>query len=430
MKFTALKEYRDKRAALISERQELVNEGTALAAKTPTEEIEAELQVMSQKRDAFDSQILIADGQIAVLEDVADIMRNIPMGEGASLSDQDPKFGFESAGEYFAAVYQAGTPGGTVDPRLGVISAAITTSNNESSGPDGGYAIPPEFSANIRALDLEDVNFLAMTDNTPVSGNSMAFPATEVTPWGTTGSQAFWRAELATMEQSKLVLDLNEFRLNELTVIIPMSGELLDDQSALTARISREASAAINYKSNDAIVNGSGAGQPEGYMNSGALVTVAKEGSQVADTIVAENVANMWSRQLNPVSSTWFINPDAWPQFLTMVLGNQPIWTPPVSGFANAPGGFLFGRPIVSTDTHQTLGDAQDISFVNLRAYATITKRSGIQADRSMHLWFDQNAEAFRFIFRLDGHAWMKAPVLPPNSTATRSPFVTLAERA
>ena len=48
-------------------------------------------------------------------------------------------------------------------------------------------------------------------------------------------------------------------------------------------------------------------------MNSPVIISQAKEGSQAADTIVAENIANMSSRL--PVqmrrNSVWLIHPDA-----------------------------------------------------------------------------------------------------------------------
>src|SRR5690606_26490522 len=115
------------------------------------------------------------------------------------------------------------------------------------------------------------------------------------------------------------------------------------------------------------IMWGNGVGQPLGYMNSGALVEVAKESTQSAGTVVAENVANMYARMLGDGISraVWFVNSDVLPQLFTMTLGNQPIWTPPATGFANAPGGFLFGRPIVPTEHCETVGTKGDIQFVD-----------------------------------------------------------------
>ena len=48
----------------------------------------------------------------------------------------------------------------------------------------------------------------------------------------------------------------------------------------------RKAGEKIAFKINDAIINGTGVGQPLGIFNATALVSQAKEGSQAADTVV------------------------------------------------------------------------------------------------------------------------------------------------
>ncbi len=53
---------------------------------------------------------------------------------------------------------------------------------------------------------------------------------------------------------------------------------------------------AITFDLDWAFINGTGAGMPQGILNAGSKITVAKESGQVADTIVFENIVNMWSR--------------------------------------------------------------------------------------------------------------------------------------
>ena len=72
----------------------------------------------------------------------------------------------------------------------------------------------------------------------------------------------------------------------------------------------------------DAIFEGNGAGQPLGIMNSPALVTVAAEVGQPANTILFENIVNMWSRAYgrSRPSMAWLINQDIEPQLFAMSL--------------------------------------------------------------------------------------------------------------
>jgi hypothetical protein len=50
--------------------------------------------------------------------------------------------------------------------------------------------------------------------------------------------------------------------------------------------------------------------------------------------------------------------------------------------------------------------------------------------DMSIHLRFDYNETAFRFLFAMDGQPWLNAPLTPFHGTNTLSPFVALATRS
>lgn len=133
---------------------------------------------------------------------------------------------------------------------------------------------------------------------------------------------------------------------------------------------------------------------------------------------------------INPGRGVWVVNHDVLPQLLTMTLGDQPIWTPPATGLANAPGGLLFGRPVFISDHAKTLGDKGDIQFIDPMGYFMINKANGMDFSTSIHLYFDYNIEAFRWIFRLGGAPYLNAAVSPANGSSTRSHYVTLDARA
>lgn len=352
-------------------------------------------------------------------------------GQGARAeSNIDPKtLGFRSLGEFAFHVRNAALGNGHMDPRL---KAAATTYGNESAGPDGGFAVPEQFGNEISSLALEEQSLLAMADDTPVSGNSMTFPKDETTPWGSTGVTATWDGEASTANQKKPVLGKSRLELHKLRVLVPATDELLADSAAMTAHLTRKMGEAVLWKSNDAIINGTGAGMPLGILTAAALVAQAKETSQTADTIVAANVAKMYGRCIKGAGANlvWLLNPDAYAQVITMTLGNQPIWTAPVQGMRNAPDGLLLGRPIILTDACDTVGDQGDIILANMAGYRSITKAGGAVFSQSMHLWFDQDVQAFKLVFRMDGQPALSAAVTPPNSAVTRSHFVALAARA
>lgn len=340
----------------------------------------------------------------------------------------DASHGFRNLSEFVSAVHNQ-TVRGQADDRLS-IGAAATTYGNEGSMADGGFLVPPTFSAQVWQHSLEEDAFLPLCDTQNISGNTMSYPKDETTPWGTDGVRAYWENEAAAATATKPKGEVNTLRLKRLTALIPITDELQADGVAVGSYVSGKAGTSIRWKTNLALFSGNGVGQPDGIFSSSARVDVAKESGQAADTVVAANVAKMFSRQINPRGSVWVINPDVLPQLVVMTIGNQPIWTAPNSGMMDSPMGRLLGLPIISTDVCDTVGDVGDIGLVNFKYQRVIQKAGGIETATSMHIYFDQNMNAYRFTFRVDAKPVLTAAVTPPNSSNTRSPFVFLADRA
>ena len=345
------------------------------------------------------------------------------------------RFGFKSFGEFSLAVKAAvrGAPG-QIDPRLTM--NAPTTVGTEGAGEDGGFAVPPDFRSEIMVKVAGEDSLLARTDQLTSSSNNLTFPKDETTPWQSSGGLlAFWEGEGNQLTQSKPQLGEENVRLNKLTALVPVTSELLDDAPAMTTYLRRKVPEKFDFKVNDAIINGTGAGQPKGILNSAALVSVAKESGQAADTIVFNNVTNMWTRLYAGCRprAIWLINQDIETQLIGMQFPGTgtavPVYLPP-GGLAGSPHATLLGKPVIPIESAKTLGDAGDIILTDLSQYLTVMKTGGIRQDVSMHLWFDYDTMAFRFIMRLGGQSWWGSSITPANGSATRSCAVSLAARA
>jgi len=184
----------------------------------------------------------------------------------------------------------------------------------------------------------------------------------------------------------------------------------------------------------DAILNGTGAGQPLGIMQSPALVSVAIETGQATDTVVWQNVSKMWSRlwSRSKSNAVWLINQDIEPQLYSMSLavgtGGVPVYMP-AGGASGAPYGTLFGRPVLEVEQTATLGGVGDIVLADLSQYLMIEK-GGVESASSIHVKFETDQTTFRFVMRVDGQpAWNAALTPATGSGNTLSPFVTLATR-
>jgi HK97 family phage major capsid protein len=347
------------------------------------------------------------------------------------------KWGFRSHAEFLVSVVASSRKGGQVDPRL-IANATPSTYGTEGNGGDGGFGIPPDFRSTIvsKVMGSEE-SLIAMTDQQVTSGNSMTFPVDETTAWQSSGGiQAYWESEAGVHTQSKPSLAEKTVKANKIIALVPLTDELLQDAAGMSSYVGRKAPEKIGFRLNDAIINGTGAGMPLGIIPSAGTVVVAKETSQTADTINFTNIVKLYSA-LTPAARTkakWLVNPDVEQQLMTMSFPGTgtavPAYMPP-GGLSASPYGLLLGRPVIPTEACKALGDKGDIIFGDLSNYLTVVKAGGIRSDVSIHIWFDYDITAFRFILRVGGQPWWNSTVTGFQSgTAARGFFATLADRA
>ena len=342
--------------------------------------------------------------------------------------------GFRSFGEFAATVRHGSTPGAQVDSRL--LNVA-TTFGNESTGAEGGFAVPAEFRRDIWQKVMGEENLLNRTDRLTTGGNNLTIPKDETTPWQNTGGVlAYWESEAGQVTASKPALEMATIRLNKLMALVPVSDELLEDAPGLESWLRAKAPAKMAAKLNTAIIDGTGVGQPLGILKAPSLITVSKETSQVADTVLFANINKMWSRMYAPCrrNAVWLINQDVEPQLDAMAFdpdasSKVPAYLPP-GGLSASPYATLKGRPVVPVEACKTLGDKGDMILVDLAQYMSLAKGQEVKTDVSMHLYFDQALQAFRFIFRVAGQPWWGSAVTPQNGALTRSWAVALEERS
>ena len=102
----------------------------------------------------------------------------------------------------------------------------------------------------------------------------------------------------------------------------------------------------------------------------------------------------------------------------------------PPPALSASPFATLLGRPVIYSQACETLGSVGDIIFWDPKEYWTGQKAEGVRQDISIHLFFDFDTTAFRFIYRLGGMPWWRTAVSPRSGSATLSCMVTLAVRA
>ncbi len=397
-----------------------------------------EVNALSEEYEKIEKQIEAQERVAALTAKAATSTRKvapatsavkIEMGKDRLLND--PKGGFKTAGEFFKTVKNQTF--GQNDNRLQILAAGAY----EKVAEDGGFLIPEDFRLEIQKKCDSDESLLAKCRQLKTNSNHLSLPTNESAPWDGTGIQAYWEGEGATLTESKAKFSKSNWHLHKLTALVRVSDELMDDASALGSWINAEAPAAIMHKINSAIISGSGAGMPTGFLNSGFKYEVAKQGSQAADTVVFENVNNMVGRLLpgSKARAVWIVNPAVLPLLPLMKFDSSasspvPVYLP-ATGVSGASYGTLYGMPILPMmGGSKALGDTGDISLVDLSYYYAAVKTAGIKSDISTHVYFLSGEQAFRFTTRLDGHCPYKAPITTENGNFQMSGFVTLQDRA
>lgn len=345
---------------------------------------------------------------------------------------------FQSLGHQLQAIANVATSGRD-DNRL--IWEQLAPAGAAAGVPsDGGYLIQKDFVTSLSNLVTATAILRPRTRTIPIGANSDGLKLTTVdeasratgSRWG--GVQVYWGAEADAATAKKPKFRQMELELKDLIGLAYATNRLLADASALGAVFSMAFSEEMAFAVDDAIISGTGSGQPLGILNSGAVVSVAKETGQAAATILFENVNKMWSRlwARSRATAVWLINQDCEPQLNLMTLpvgtGGVPVYMPP-GGASTSPYSTLFGRPVIPTEYNATCGTTGDIMLVDLNQYLMITK-GGMQADESIHVRFTTNENTFRFIYRTDGQPVWRSALTPYKGSATQSPFVKLDTRA
>lgn len=350
---------------------------------------------------------------------------------------KDGRGGFKHIGELCLSVLiSEKTKGQEHDPRLKLLAPSV--SMNEGAGEAGGFLVPPDFRQEIYDKVMGIESLLPLCDELTTTGNSVSMPADEAAPWATDGIRTYWTNEGGTMTPTKPKLSQFSMKLEKITALVPVTEEMLDDASSLGNFIRRKTPEVMTYSINDSLLFGDGVGKPLGLFNGDALVTVAKESGQTADTIVAKNLSNMWARMYAPCrrNAVWIYNQDLEAQFpylfgATGTNSGELMYMPP-GGLSTTPYATLKGRPMIPLPNMKALGDKGDIALVDMKKYATLLKSGQgriTRQDFSIHLYFDSNHVAFRFQLRLNGKPWWNGPINMPNGNSL-SCFVTLEERA
>lgn len=301
----------------------------------------------------------------------------------------------------------------------------------EGTGTDGGFLVPEEFLADlIQVQDPYQEVMFPRARKITISRRSVRVPALDQTgtpakayqPEYYGGVVARWTEEAGAKSETEPDFKQIEMVLHKLAGYTQASDELVADSVLSIDQLLRQLfGGAVRFRRDYAYIRGTGIGQPLGWLNSGALLTTARD---VANQVSANDLHSLLSIFL-PTSmgrGVWVISPGCMEFVLALADGSNYIWAPD----AKEPiPGRLYGMPIVWSEKVPWLGTQGDVSLIDPMWY-WIASSGGLAIDVSEHYAFINDLTTWRFVFRTDGQPALSAPIYI-DTTHTVSPFVTLA---
>ncbi|GAA4226087.1 hypothetical protein GCM10022254_09880 [Actinomadura meridiana] len=341
---------------------------------------------------------------------------------------------FPTTREYLQATWHKATSPESIEAK-----AELRRIQNEfgSTVPsDGGFLIPEYLRSELLRVALETAIVRPRARVVPMETLTVPFPTIDSTSNASSvygGVIAYWTEESGALTDTSAKFGRVKLEAKKLTAYCEVPNELFTDSViSLQTFIDEVFPQALAWFEDVAFISGSGAGEPLGFLNATAAVSVAKETAQSAATIVWENIAKSYSRML-PASlgrAVWLAHIDTFPELATMALsvgtGGSAIW---LNNGAEGPPMTILGRPVIFSEKLSSVGEAGDLNFVDL-GYYLIGDRQTMAADTSPHYKFANDQTAMRFIERVDGRPWVQSAITPKSGSNTLSPFVKVAARA
>lgn len=308
-------------------------------------------------------------------------------------------------------------------------------------GEDGGFLINPEIAPTIETLFVQN-DLAARVDTLPTNATTYRIPRmkdlnrNDGTRHG--GVLHYWIDEGDPGRESRPAMALTELRMRKLAVFVYVTSEMMTDTPYAVEQYIRNAvREEINFALSKAIMWGTGINEPQGFANSGAVISVAAEASQTAFTFNATNAlkmsARMWRNSAG--SAVWLHHQSVIPQIGLMSIGNFPVTVNIQNGgFAGPVTSTLLNRPLIESELCAPLGNVGDVWYADLKQYKAITQ-SLVREDISIHVEFMSDQQCFRFIVRFGGAPMYPTPITPykpadaTTDPDTQSPFIKLAVR-
>lgn len=357
---------------------------------------------------------------------------------------------FNTWGEFLEQVWIAGNPNikSAPDPRLRffkdkdeVAQASARGMGRkdmaEAVGSTGGFLVPLEQQNVLQSVAGETSVVRPRATRIPMARRQIQLPVLDQTattagvPHWFGGLRFYWEEEAAAKTESDAAFRQVSLVAHKLIGYTRASDELVDDSAiSLDAFLSGALGFAggVSWMEDYAFFQGTGAGQPQGVINAGATISVAR---QVQAGVTYTDLVNMFESLLPSSNAAWFITQSAISNLMTMQdPASNYMWPTMFAGGAAAgrpPQ--LLGMPVVFTEKLPRIGTAGDVLLADWRYYLIGDRQATTIESTKFDRWqYDQTS--WRVVHRVDGRPWLSTPLTYQDGTTQVSPFVVLGAKS
>lgn len=326
-----------------------------------------------------------------------------------------------------------------VKDQSGTIVKASNMASNSSTL--GGYVIPPDFRAQLLAIEEEESSVIPHCTKVPMTTKTATYPTLDNTTNYGTGKSPYeagvfqaWQPEAATINQTNA--QLNQFNLTnwDLVTYVVISNDLMQDNAVgLDSVITRLFGTSAVFYKEYAFMNGLGANSsmPLGVLNSPATIGIDRATN---NTITVGDIDTMFSRaqQRSWSKLIWHGHQSIIPTLLQLVsnstTGQFAFMNPNGEGIdgpmARDVPMKILGKPLHFTQMCQQLGSTSDLRVADWTHYF-VGERMGQQIAVSDQFLFTNNQLVYRSVERVGGAPWLQKYITDAQGY-TVSPFVVL----
>lgn len=310
------------------------------------------------------------------------------------------------------------------------------TGANTDVPSEGGFMVASQRSSTIIQRAYETGQILSRVMRLPIGAgfNGTKIPAIDETSRADNsrfgGIVSGWLGQGNGLMSGKPKFREIDLKLRKVGAFVYGTDEMLVDSVMFEGWVNQNLPKELAFRTEDAVVNGTGANQPLGMLNTPAVITRTRAS---AGHIISEDLRGMWKRMWAGAraNSVWLYDQSIEDELdaLAIPIGTGGQLDPSYKPAGSMPGQVFAtykNRPMIPVEYMAALGTSGDIVLANFDEYVLIDK-GGVDAQVSLHVAFLTDEAVFRFIYRVDGQCTWNAPLTPKSGGDTLSCVVKLS---